>query len=439
VQSNKRFVLAVRAAALLLVAFPLSGAWCRAAFADEAALTLADAQRLAIHRSQSLAAQDFAATAYHEMAASAGQLPDPVATVGVNNVPVSGADAWSLTRDFMTMTSVGVMQEFTTADKRAARSERYEREADKAAAEREARTSMVLRDSALAWLDRYYIEAMQAAVRELVAAMGGEVEAAEASYRAGKGTLSDVLAGRASLAGLEDRASELGRRARTARIALARWIGSAANARLAEKPDTNVLRLDPRVLDTELEHHPQVAVYARQEAVAEAEVRLAQANKKPDWSVALMYNVRGPAYANMVSVNLSIPLQWDQRGRQDREVAAKFALLDQARAEREDAMRLHTAETQAMLGEWENDRERVGRYGNELVPLAAQRAEATLTAYRNGRAGLPEVLAARRAEMDVRLQALQLEMDTARLWAQLAFLAVDDETHPVTELERARP
>ena len=61
------------------------------------------------------------------MAVSAGQLPDPIATLGVNNLPVNGPDAWSLTRDFMTMTSVGVMQEFTRADKREARAERFGR------------------------------------------------------------------------------------------------------------------------------------------------------------------------------------------------------------------------------------------------------------------------------------------------------------------------
>ena len=56
---------------------------------------------------------------------SGEQLPDPVATVGVNNLPINGPDAWSLTRDFMTMTSVGVVQEFTRAEKREARAERF--------------------------------------------------------------------------------------------------------------------------------------------------------------------------------------------------------------------------------------------------------------------------------------------------------------------------
>ena len=410
------------------------------AVAADALLTLPEAQRLAVARSRQLVAQDFAATAAREMAVAAGQLPDPVATFGVNNLPINGPDAWSLTRDFMTMTSVGVMQEFTGAEKREARADRYEREADKALIERGARIAVIQRDTALAWLDRYYAEAMTAIVSEQSAAARTEIEAAEGAYRAGRGNLADVLAARAVLVGLDDRASESGRRVVAAKIALARWIGDASAARLAGKPSVESLRLDPRTLDEELQHHPQVAVLASQEAVAAAEVRIAQANKKADWSVALMYNQRGSAYSNMISLNVSVPLQWDQRNRQDREVAAKLAMLDQARAEREDMLRAHIAEVRAMLAEWENDRERSARYARELLPLVSERTQATLAAYRGAKASVTDVLLARRNEIDVRLQALQLEMDAARLWAQLNFLVPDDasEAHPGVDSRKER-
>ena len=172
----------------------------------------------------------------------------------------------------------------------------------------------------------------------------------------------------------------------------------------------------------------------KKEEVAAAEVRVAQANKKADWSVALMYSQRGPAYSNMVSLNVSVPLQWDQKNRQDREVAAKLAMLDQVRAEREDMTRAHTAEVRAMLVEWQNDRERLARYQRELLPLATERTQATLASYRGAKASLADVLMARRGEIDVRVQALQLEADTARVWAQLSFLIPADHT-----TERARP
>jgi outer membrane protein TolC len=244
--------------------------------------------------------------------------------------------------------------------------------------------------------------------------------------------LSEILAGRSALASLEDRASELGRRVSAAKIALARWIAAAAEAPLDGKPDIEIVRLDPRTLETDLAHHPDLVVLASKEEVAAAEVKVAQANKKADWSVQLMYSQRGPAYSNMVSFNVSVPLQWDQTNRQDRELAAKLAMLDQARAEREDMLRAHTAEVRAMLVEWQNDRERLGRYQGELVPLADERTQATLTSFRGAKATLLDVLQARRSEIDVRVQALQLEADTARLWAQLNFLVPADHAaeHP---------
>ena len=124
----------------------------------------------------------------------------------------------------------------------------------------------------------------------------------------------------------------------------------------------------------------------KQEEVAQAEADIAQANKKTDVSVELMYSQRGPAYSNMVSLNVSIPLQWDQKNRQDRELAAKLASVEQKRAEREEATRAHVAEALAMLQEWRSDRERLARYDSSLLPLATERTRASIAAYR-GNAG----------------------------------------------------
>src|SRR6202158_5977848 len=390
-------------------------------------LTLADAQRRAVERSRMLVAQDSAINVSREMAVSAAQLPEPVAKLGINNLPVNGEERFSVTRDFMTMRSVGVMQELTRAEKREARAERFEREAEKSAAEKSVTIAAIQRDAAIAWLDRYYAEAMTAVVSEQSRAAAAEIDAAGGAYRAGRGSLSDLLSARAALAALDDRASELSRKARAAKIALARWLGDGAEAPLAGRPPIDAIRLDPIMLDGDLGHHPEVAVLARKEDVAAAEVRVAQANKKADWSVELMYSQRGPAYSNMISVGVSVPLQWDRTNRQDRDLASKLALLDQARAEREDMLRAHVAEVRAMIAEWENDRERSARYERELLPLASERTRATVGAYRGATARNHDVLLARRGEIDVRMQSLQLEMDTARLWAQLNFLLPESD------------
>ena len=363
--------------------------------------------------------------ASREMAVAAGQLPDPALKIGIDNLPVNGDDRFSVTRDFMTMRRIGLAQEFTRGEKRQLRTERFEREAERNLAERSATLATIQRDTALAWLDRYYAEAMAGVIAEQVKAARLEIEAAESAYRAGRGSQADIFAARSAVVVLEDRSSEIARRVRTAKTALGRWIGEAADTPLSGKPDIDAIRIDPRALDTQLAHHPQIASLTKQAEIAATEVRLAQANKSSDWSLEVMYSQRGPAYSNMVSVGVAIPLQWDQKNRQDRELAAKLAMAGQAEAQREEALRAHVGEVRMQIQEWENGRERRARYERELVPLARERTQAVLAAYRGGKASLTDVLAARRNEIEVRMQSLQLETETARLWAQINFLFPD--------------
>lgn len=391
-------------------------------YAAEAPLTLAEAQRRALLRSRQLTAQDFSVAAARDMAVAAGQLPDPVLKVGIDNLPVTGRDRGSLNNDFMTMRRVGLMQELTGSDKRQLRSSRFELEAQKTLAEKSVATAAIERDTALAWLDRYYADAMAAVVAEQGEQAKLEMQSAEGAYRAGRGSQADIFAAQGALAAFDDRTSEIRRRVRNANTMLARWVGNVADLSLAEKPATDTVRLDPATLDSALAHHPQIAVLTRQVELAEAEAKLAKANEKADWTVEVGFQQRSAAYSNMVSVGLSVPLQWGRRNRQDRELSARLALVEQAKAEREDMLRAHVAETRSMMDEWQNDRERHARYESELVPLANQRTLAAITAYRGGKASLADVLAARRNVIDIRIQALQLAAETDRLWAQLNFL-----------------
>lgn len=390
--------------------------------AAEAPLTLAEAQRRAVERSRQTSAQDFAIAASREMALASGRLPDPVLTLGIDNLPIDGPDQLSLANDFMTMRRIGVMQEFTRSEKRQLRAERSEREAEKSVVEKAATVASIQRNSALAWLDRHYAEASAAVIAQQAGEAKLEIVAAEGAYRAGRGNQADVFAAHSALVGLEVQASDLDRRIRTATMNLFRWIGEGADAPLAGKPAIDSIRLDTGALDIQLAHHPEITILAKQEEIASTEARMAEAEKKPNWSLEVAYQKRGSSYSDMVSVGVSIPLQWDQKNRQNRELAARLALVERAKAEREEALRAHVGEVRAMIAEWENGRDRLARYERDLVPLARERTKAALAAYQGGKASLSEVLAARRGEIDVRMQTVNLEAEIARLWAQLNYL-----------------
>ncbi|WP_235835225.1 TolC family protein [Piscinibacter terrae] len=387
-----------------------------------APLTLDDALRMAEQHSRLLPAQQAAATAAREMAVAAGRRPDPVLKAGINNLPVNGPDRFSLTADFMTMRSLGVMQEWTRADKLKAGAARYEREAEAADADRQFVLASLQRDTAIAWLERHYLERM----REVLLAQRDEarlqVQGAEAAYRGNRGAQADVFAARSAVAQIDDRLAINERELAAAKAMLARWAGNPPEDELGAAPDMATVRLRPEDLDAGIAHHPQVAAMLKREAAAQAQADAARAGKQPDVSLELMVSQRGPAYSNMVSLNVSIPLQWDQKNRQDRELAARLAIVEQMRAQREEETRMHIAEARTLLLQWNSNRERLGRYDRELLPLAADRTRAALVAYRAGASPLASVLDARRGEVETRMDRLRLEMETARLWAQLNYL-----------------
>ncbi|MBC7730866.1 MAG: TolC family protein [Bacteriovorax sp.] len=406
-------------------------------------LTLDHALRTAQDRSRQLPSHDFAAAASREMAIAAGQRPDPTLSVGLNNLPVSGPDRLSLTRDFMTMRSVGVMQELTRSDKLTARSARYDREAEAAQAARTLALANLRRDTATAWLERHFQERLLDMLLTQRAEASLQIDASDTAYRSGRGAQADAFAARSAVALIDDRIRLAERQVATARTKLARWISNAADQPLAAAPPLTAVRLNPRDLETQLAHHPALALMLRQEETARADAAVAQSNQRSDWSVGLMFSQRGPAYSNMLSVTASIPLQLEPKHRQDREVAARLAVVEQLRAQREEATREHVAETLGWLQEWQSNRERLSNYDSALIPLAAQRTQAATASYRGGAGLLGAVLEARRLEIDTRVDRLRLEMETAARWAQLEYLVPPEhETlnpSPSTDAMEMRP
>ena len=413
----------LRGAALALIAAAVTPSWA----ADS--LTLAQALHIAVGRSPQLRAQQALSMAAREQAVAAGQLPDPVLKLGVDNLPVDGPERGSLTRDFMTMRRIGIMQEIPRAEKRQLRADRFEHDAQRARALQQQSLASIQQSTALAWLERYYAQALRELVQQQIDETRLQLQAADLAFRNGRASQADVFAARAAAIGLNDRLGELEGQSRGAELMLARWVGAdVANRTVSGTPPWQVLSQQSQVVQDRTGKHPDLQVISAEIAAAETDARLALANKKPDWSVEASYSQRGSAYSNMVSLGVSIPLQWDSKNRQNRELAAKLFLVDEAKERYEDRLRSQEFEARSLLNDWQTGKDRLARLRDELIPVMRQRAEASLTAYRTGKSDLAATLAARRDEIDSRIQALNLEMETARAWARLNYQTPDQAT-----------
>jgi outer membrane protein TolC len=313
------------------------------------------------------------------------------------------------------------MQEFPREEKRRLKSLRAERDAERGTVAVESARLAVQRETATAWLARRFATDVERAIAEQIAEAELSVATATAAYRAGKAPQGELIAMQGMVIELKNRATEAAAQTRRAKIALARYVGPDADRVPGEAPDLARIPFDLSRL-TDVDAQPEVRLVRAQEALATADAELARAAKQPDWSAEVTYALRGSPYANMVSLMFAIDLPWSPGTRQDREHAAKLKELDAARAMREDVQRMRLAEVETMLAEWESATTQAERIRMELHPLAAQRREVALAAYRGGTGSLADVLDARRAELEARVALLQQQQAAARAWAWLRFV-----------------
>jgi outer membrane protein TolC len=392
--------------------------------ADNRPLTLAQALQIAEHDAPALRAAAAAADSARQFGRAAGQLPDPVLSAGIESLPIEGPNRFSLGADFMTARRIAVMQEYVSPQKRAARGRRGEDEAGRESAVGQLARSQIRAEVAAAWIDRHYAQRAGSLLAELSSELSMQQRATQAQLAAGRASAADVLAIQAMLAVSQDRALVAVRQQDAATARLARWIGAAASRPSADEP-----MLDggafAHMAGFDLDAHPQVRVADAELAVARRTLAVAQQDRQPNWTWGVAYAQRGSAFENMVSFEVSVPLPIAPAARQDREVAARIALVEQAQQRLEDVRRQSGSDFESIRIEFQTFSDRRRQLESTLLKFHRQRVEAVLGGYGSGQQPLAQVLEARRAELDARLQVLDIERDAARAWARLTHLYLD--------------
>jgi cobalt-zinc-cadmium efflux system outer membrane protein len=382
-------------------------------------LTFDAALELATRSSPDIAVQTASVEAAQSASVAAGRLPDPKLTFGVENLPVTGEERGSLTRDFMTMRKVGLMQDVPNGGKRQSRAAAAAADTERARAERRVSILTVRRDTAVAWLARYYLERRGALFDELERENQLFAQSVQAQFAGGRGMPADLVAPKQEAAEIADRRDELASEIAKSKATLRRWLGPAGDEPLAGDPPA--LALDTEHLRGHIHEHPELAMFVPMTQMAQAQVHEAEAAKRPDWGVELSYGRRGSAFSDMVSLQFTLDLPLFARTRQDPQIAAKRQELNRVESQRDAMLRDHTEELDAELAEYQMTTRQLARLREAHLPLAQQKVDYQFASYRAGKADLTAVLNARRELIDERLKDIELDSKRAATVAKLYF------------------
>ncbi len=387
------------------------------------ALEFEEAVALAERQSPGLAAQASAIAAARHQAEGAHQLPAPRLAVGVENLPISGMDRWSLSRDFMTMQRLALMQDVPNQDLRDARRQGAEARAERDQAGWELQRRQLRLELRLAWQAVQRGEQRLALLAELLAENQRLIDSLPALVAGGSAMAADLLMARQERLMLSDREDETQRDIAKARAALRRYVGERAVEPLAA-----LAPLPERAADELREHwlrHGELAAFPALQRMAQAELRELDAEDRGDWSWELAYNRRGRQWGDMVSFQLSFALPWDRKSRLQPRLSGKQRELEGVEQERQELQRRLLQSLEEQLAEQATLTRQIERQAQQVLPLARQRAALSLSSYQAGRTSLPELLSARAAVLEARLREIELLAAQDALRAQLETLILE--------------
>lgn len=379
-----------------------------------APLTLTQALDLAVQRSEATRSARAGVASASEAARAAGQLPDPTLRAGVDNLPVTGGDRLSTTRDSMTMKRIGIGQEWISAEKRAARQAAADAMVSRETVTVQAAAADVRLQTALAYVDTYFAGETLKLTTVAEHHVHEELEASKARLTSSTGSSQEVLATTSARGIAEDESAEVRQQQSAARVVLERWVGVQAEDLAAP---VELAGLDEQAY---IASHPMVLTAQRDIELARREAAVASSSRKPNWSWEVSYGQR-TGYSDMVSFGVSIPLPVSPAERQDRETASKLAMVDKAEGNLAEATRAAQAEFRILASDAQRLSDRIQRYQSSVVVPAQQRTAAALAGYRSNQVTLATLFEARHMEVEAQRKLLSLQRERAKAQAQLAF------------------
>ncbi|NYT40963.1 TolC family protein [Sphingomonas sp. R-74633] len=380
-----------------------------AALADP--LTYSEALERATANAPSLKARAASTAGARSSATAADRLPDPTLDLGIRDFPVTGPHAGSFTGDDFTMTTIGFSQLFPNLAKRHARAERATAEIGMAEASELAERRSVRLETALAWIDLYYGERRLAQLDLLLASLDDLQKTVTARLASGSARPSQALEPEQLRAAIADRRAEMVAVIAQARARLAQYTGDPNPEVSGDPPD---LTVDPDRLRAGIDSLPGMRVLDANIAGADADVRLARADKRPDWRVGVSYGRRAPAFGDLASVNVSVDLPLFAGRRQNPRVDASNSRAQGARFDREAGRRQLLASLEADLADHAMHHARLRNAREVLVPLAKRRAVLDRDSYAAGKLDLGTALLSTLALAEAEVEALNREADVAR-------------------------
>ena len=410
---------AVAVIAIIVVVAPASAR-------PDTPLTLAEAEDFALAAEPGQMALEARAAALDERAVVAGELPDPMLRIGLNNFPL---ESGGFSTEGMTQVMVGYRQAFPAGKTRSLSYEKFGLLSDQMSENANARERSVRTAAQNAWLELYFLSRAEKLIRESRPFFADLAEITRSLYAVGRKTQQDVLRAELELSRLDDRLIDIERRRGRAQSALAEWIGEDAKRPVASNfPNWNSLPPLPD-LHQGLRTHPALIAANAQVDASDADVKIADERSKPSWALDIGYGYRegylpnGDPRSDLVTIGVTVGLPFFRKKSVDSSLTAALQDRSAAISSMLRLERVLGSQLEAEHAQWRELTRRLLLYDTQSLNQARGQAEAALLAYQSDAGDFADVMQSYIGYLNTQIEHIRLSVDRAQSYAVLANLA----------------
>ncbi len=456
-------VFSVRFVFFLLCIIGLSLAFIGTSQAEEKTITLLEAAQAAQLNDPWLIGNRHSQDAIESMSVAAGTLPDPTVSVGLVNVPT---DTFDFDQEPMTQAKIGVTQMFPRGDSLAIKRKQLETVGSQFPFQRLDRKAKIVVTVSELWLNAYNAQESIALIENDRPLFEQLADVAEAMYSSalGRTRQQDIVRAQLELTRLDDRLTMLKQKQEMFMEKLSEWMSAYFREEYSDTstpvaarpwakleldktlPNTRMLQESLYLANKEADHqqlyeyfskHPSLLAIDREIEASKIGVDLARESYKPAWGVNASYGYRAEApngqdRADFVSLVFNFDLPFFTGNRQDKEVQASVSQAQAVRTKKWTMLRKMIADFENTRAQFIKLNERQKLYHDQLLPQMSEQAEASLTAYTNDDGDFAEVVRARIAELNAKIDALGIDVERQKFIIELNYYFADNADDIIT-------
>lgn len=373
---------------------------------------------------------------------NAGTLPDPTVSVGLANLPI---DSFDFDQEGMTQFKVGVSQMFPRGKTLSLRQEKLQRLSQMQPFAREDRKAQVSVTVTHIWLEVYRNQKTIALIEQDRSLFEHLVDVAQSSYTTASGRTrqQDLVRAQLELTRLEDRLTILRQKRESQLAGLGEWLADTSYDLGIKMSETFVVKHSHHPIlnesDVQLKNqrlarilttHPKIRGIDQKVDAGASEVKLAKQSYKPQWGMNASYGYRdsdplGNDRADFFSVGVSFDVPLFTGKRQDKQLQAATAEHEAIKTERALLLRQLRSTFETAEAYYHRLLDRRTLYRSRLLKEMSEQAEASLTAYTHDDGDFAEVVRSHIAELNARIEALNIEVDIHKAIAQLNYFLIE--------------